>query len=1114
MASTGVAGLDAIVPISAISSWYEYYRTNGLVHGPDGYQGEDLEIHGEAVYSRPDREICKPQLQYLTDNEDRVTGDYNATFDARNYLNNIGNFHAAVLLAHGNTDWNVMSKGASDLDLALQAHNIPHQFYFHQGGHGGSPPDVMINRWFTRYLYGVQNGVESLPKLYVVRESFACPISSTAAGDQTNVTNVAVVSSSSFSAGVVPAISGVSPSRTVTAVPDATHITLSGLATTISGASTTISGGNSGLALATAVGDSIIKTGSVSNFAAGQTVVIDSGAAVETAIIATVGTAGAAGTGITLTAPLTIAHAPGVLAVTTTLVGATNVKVGSVTNFAVGQTVSIDAGARAENATISAVGTTGATGTGITLAGPLAFAHPSAAAVVGILPAGTTLLRLGSVTNMAVGHTLTIDTGSNAESGSIASLGAGGNTTLGLASAVGDTNIKLPSVSGFAAGNTIWLDAGTATEAAVIATVGGSGASTVRIASAVGATTIQVVSTTGFANGSTITIGSGATMETRVVSSTSTSGSNPRVVVTAALANAHAVGEQISGSGVTLTGPLAIAHAVGAMVTGTAVVLAAPTTIAHASGAAVVDPLSGINIANGALIYQCSTTYPTAYPEWPDANASPAVFSFRPGAPAIGGLTLQTADPTSGTETLTDNAFITVSTSMNAASSGVRLLYRSTPAATNLRISGTPWVTVRMAFSKERANLTAVLMYYPAAGGNGTILDYGWMDPLNRNSVSHEDPIVPGTFYDLHFDMQPKDMTIPAGSRIGVMILSSDNAHTIRPAAGTQLTLDLAHSSFSLPIVGGTGAVGGAFGGATTTTIAQDYDPTQYGHPVTFSATVAPVASSAGTPTGNVQFNLDGAPAGAPVPLDAAGKATWAPTTLAIGTHTVSVDYLGADYFTPSSSATINHIVKKRLATTTAVTSGLNPSVYGGPVTFTATVNPENLSSGITPTGFVQWKVDGAPVGGPVALNAVAQATLTTNALLAGHRNIRAVYAGDPNYTGSTSPAFVQTVNKATPTGIVISDPPSPVGYGIKPITFTALFANPAPIGSLTPAMVQFLIDGTNMGVPVALDPSYHAIFKVTWNLPVGNHTVKARYLGGADFAPAFSAPYPFKVNP
>src|SRR5262249_6794630 len=59
---------------------------------------------------------------------------------------------------------------------------------------------------------------------------------------------------------------------------------------------------------------------------------------------------------------------------------------------------------------------------------------------------------------------------------------------------------------------------------------------------------------------------------------------------------------------------------------------------------------------------------------------------------------------------------------------------------------------------------------------------------------------------------QPKDEVISAGRRLGIMVISSDNEHTLRPPAGTQLTLDTAHSSVTLPIVGGPKALADATG--------------------------------------------------------------------------------------------------------------------------------------------------------------------------------------------------------------------------------------------------------------------------------------------------------------
>ncbi|MBC6471053.1 Xaa-Pro dipeptidyl-peptidase [Actinomadura alba] len=170
VASTGVEGLEAIVPISAISSWYDYYRANGAVAAPGGYQGEDTDVLAEYVYTRADKQICRKVIEQLAQEQDRVTGDYSGFWDERNYMNDVGKVHAAVLVAHGLNDWNVKTKHAAQWYKALKARGVPHKIYLHQGGHGGSPSLDVLNRWFTRYLFGVENGVETDPRALVQRE--------------------------------------------------------------------------------------------------------------------------------------------------------------------------------------------------------------------------------------------------------------------------------------------------------------------------------------------------------------------------------------------------------------------------------------------------------------------------------------------------------------------------------------------------------------------------------------------------------------------------------------------------------------------------------------------------------------------------------------------------------------------------------------------------------------------------------------------------------------------------------------------------------------------------------------------------------------------------------
>jgi X-Pro dipeptidyl-peptidase len=376
VATTGVEGLEAIVPISAISSWYDYYRANGMVRAPGGFQGEDADVLAEYTYTRPDQAICRPVIADIAAEQDRVTGDYTPFWDARNYMNDIENVRAASLVAHGNNDWNVMTKHASEYYNALKERGVPHMLYWHQGGHGGSPPLVRTNRWFSRYLWDHENGVENDPRAWVVRE--------------------------------------------------------------------------------------------------GQ-----------------------------------------------------------------------------------------------------------------------------------------------------------------------------------------------------------------------------------------------------------------------------------------------------------------------------------------------SSQNPTPYAEWPDPDAARVTLSFAGNGLETGQLTMK--EGKKAMQTLVDNATISASTLANAASSPHRLLFKTPTLLSPIRISGTPTIQLTMAFSKPKANLTAHLISFPAVGGSGTVISRGWIDPENQHSPAVTEPITVGKFYKYAFDFQPKDSVVAAGRQLGVMVLSSDRDYTIRPAPGTELTMDLRESQVRLPIVGGPSTFTNAF---------------------------------------------------------------------------------------------------------------------------------------------------------------------------------------------------------------------------------------------------------------------------------------------------------------
>jgi hypothetical protein len=121
------------------------------------------------------------------------------------------------------------------------------------------------------------------------------------------------------------------------------------------------------LPMGSAAGATNIKVSNVAEFSAGQTIMIDTGANLETVVIATVGTAGA----IVLNAA--------------TSAGATMIRVADAIGFSAGQTVTIDSGANSESAIVVGMGRggRGSGGATITIAAPLTFAHAAGAQISG-----------------------------------------------------------------------------------------------------------------------------------------------------------------------------------------------------------------------------------------------------------------------------------------------------------------------------------------------------------------------------------------------------------------------------------------------------------------------------------------------------------------------------------------------------------------------------------------------------------------------------------------------------------------------------------------------------------------------------------------------------------
>ena len=148
LATTAVDGLEVIIAEAGISSWYNYYRENGLVTSPGGYPGEDLDSLDELTYSRNllagdyirGNDAHKASIEELKKNLDRKTGDYNQFWHERNYLVNAHKVKAEVVFTHGSQDWNVKPLHVYQMFQALP-NNINKHLFYHNGAH------VYINNW-------------------------------------------------------------------------------------------------------------------------------------------------------------------------------------------------------------------------------------------------------------------------------------------------------------------------------------------------------------------------------------------------------------------------------------------------------------------------------------------------------------------------------------------------------------------------------------------------------------------------------------------------------------------------------------------------------------------------------------------------------------------------------------------------------------------------------------------------------------------------------------------------------------------------------------------------------------------------------------------------------
>ncbi|GAA5020421.1 Xaa-Pro dipeptidyl-peptidase [Kitasatospora paranensis] len=169
VAATGVDGLKTIVPISAISSWYDYYRSDGAPL----YSGTPADLAGyvESPAAAPHCAAVQHRLAAGAP----TNGDWSGLWQQRDYVADAAKVRASVFVVHGMQDLNVRDINFSQWWAALARSGVDRKIWLSQTGHV-DPFDFRrtawvetLHSWFDHYLLGVDNGVQRGPAADIER---------------------------------------------------------------------------------------------------------------------------------------------------------------------------------------------------------------------------------------------------------------------------------------------------------------------------------------------------------------------------------------------------------------------------------------------------------------------------------------------------------------------------------------------------------------------------------------------------------------------------------------------------------------------------------------------------------------------------------------------------------------------------------------------------------------------------------------------------------------------------------------------------------------------------------------------------------------------------------
>lgn len=181
VATTGVKGLDTVIPMGAISSWYDYEFSQGAIVNPvveayTSFLGQSCANRFKDLDKHKNKGVNKVYMNYLKQvNFDGAAalGRYDE-FWARFDFRNPEKIRVPAMIVQGLNDYNVDGRQAYRMRETFRAAGQEVKMIYHQGGHeeicndgemkvNGEYFHELMDRWFTHYLMGVENGVENIP---------------------------------------------------------------------------------------------------------------------------------------------------------------------------------------------------------------------------------------------------------------------------------------------------------------------------------------------------------------------------------------------------------------------------------------------------------------------------------------------------------------------------------------------------------------------------------------------------------------------------------------------------------------------------------------------------------------------------------------------------------------------------------------------------------------------------------------------------------------------------------------------------------------------------------------------------------------------------------------